>query len=126
MKLLVSIEYWTNWGEDLVLCLGGKRYPLCYVADGLWEGELPEVDPAQAQEYCYEVVREGKTVREEWKKHSLVLPEGLEPAVLTVHDKWNERPEDAPFYSAAFTDAIFGRPASKMKKAPKGTSKAHR
>ena len=122
MKLNVSIEYWTNWGEEIVLCLGDKRYPLAYVADGLWEGEIARFNPEKAAEYCYEVVCDGRTVRSEWKKHSLVLPEGVEPKVLTLHDKWNDRPEDAPFYSSAFTNAIFGRPASKMKKAPKGAN----
>ena len=122
MTLNISIEYWTNWGEQIVLCLGGKRYPLSYVADGLWEGEIARFNPETAAEYSYEVVSDGRTVRTEWKKHSLVLPEGVEPKVLTVHDKWNERPEDAPFYSSAFTNAIFGRPASKMKKAPKGAN----
>ena len=122
MKLNISIEYWTNWGEQIVLCLGGKRYPLAYVADGLWEGEIARFNPANAEEYSYEVVCDGRTVRTEWKKHSLVLPEGVEPKVLTVHDRWNDRPEDAPFYSSAFTNAIFGRPASKMKKATKGAN----
>ena len=122
MKLNISIEYWTNWGEQIVLCLGGKRYPLAYVADGLWEGEIARFNPANAEEYSYEVVCDGRTVRTEWKKHSLVLPEGVEPKVLTVHDRWNDRPEDAPFYSSAFTKAIFGRPASKVKKAPKGAN----
>ena len=122
MKLNISIEYWTNWGEQIVLCLGGKRYPLAYVADGLWEGEIARFNPANAEEYSYEVVCDGRTVRTEWKKHSLVLPEGVEPKVLTVHDRWNDRPEDAPFYSSAFTNAIFGRPASKVKKAPKGAN----
>ena len=122
MKLNISIEYWTNWGEQIVLCLGGKRYPLAYVADGLWEGEIARFNPANAEEYSYEVVCDGRTVRTEWKKHSLVLPEGVEPKVLTVNDRWNDRPEDAPFYSSAFTKAIFGRPASKVKKAPKGAN----
>ena len=122
MTLNISIEYWTNWGEQIVLCLGGKRYPLSYVAEGLWEGEIARFKAESAAEYSYEVVCDGRTVRTEWKKHSLVLPEGVEPKVLTVHDRWNDRPEDAPFYSAAFTNAIFGRPASKIKKAPKGAN----
>ncbi len=38
MTLNISIEYRTNWGEEIVLCLAGKRYPLTYVAEGLWKG----------------------------------------------------------------------------------------
>ena len=40
MKLNFSIEYKTAWGEEIVLCLDGKRHRLEYVADGLWQGEV--------------------------------------------------------------------------------------
>ena len=122
MKLSISIEYRTNWGEEIVLCLGGKRYPLTYVAEGIWKGEIARFNPEKATEYSYEVVRDGMTVRTEWRKHSLVLPEGAQPKVVNVYDKWNDRPEDSPFYSSAFTDAIFGRKAVKAAKAPKGAN----
>ena len=122
MKLNVSIEYRTNWGEEIVLCLGGKRYPLAYTSEGLWEGTVARVALEKTSEYGYEVVRDGQTVRTEWKKHILVLPEGAEPKILTVYDRWIDRPEDSPFYSSAFTNAIFGRPAEKAKKAPKGAN----
>lgn len=122
MTLHISIEYKTSWGEELVLCLGGKRYPLAYVADGLWQGEVARLNPENAAEYGYEVVREGRTVRTEWKKHQLVLPEGIAPKEVTVADRWIDRPSDSPFYSSAFTKAIFGRKAEKAKKAPKGAN----
>ena len=125
MKLNVSIEYWTSWGEEVVLRLGNKSYPLSYAADGLWEGETADLKSGSV-EYGYEIVCDGRTVRTEWKKHSLVLPEGVDAKVITVHDKWNERPEDAPFYSSAFTNAIFGRPAAKAKKAGVSTTEAGR
>lgn len=122
MTLHISIEYKTNWGEELVLCLGGKRYPLAYIADGLWQGEVTRFNPEKASEYGYEVVRDGATVRKEWKKHILTLPEGVSPKDLTVIDRWNDRPYDSPFYSSAFTNAIFGRKGEKAKKAPKGAN----
>ena len=122
MKLNISIEYKTNWGEEVVLCLGGKRYPLSYTSDGIWEGEIARLNVGKAAEYCYEIVRDGQTVRTEWKKHSLILPEGVAAKTVTVYDRWNDRPADAPFYSSAFTNAIFGRPAAKAAKAPKGTN----
>ena len=109
MKLQISIEYKTAWGEELVLCLGGKRHALRYEADGLWKGEIARFNPEKASEYSYEVVRDGKTVRKEWKGHCVTLPEGVEPKVLEIVDRWNDRPADAPFYTAAFTQAIFGR-----------------
>ncbi len=122
MTLHISIEYKTSWGEEIVLCLGGKRYPLAYVADGLWKGEVARFNPAKTSEYSYEVVRDGAVVRTEWKKHMLVLPEGIGPEELTVSDRWIDRPADSPFYSSAFTNAIFGRKAEKAKKAPKGAN----
>lgn len=118
MKLILSIEYRTNWGEEVVLCLGGKRHSLSYVAEGIWTGEIARFNPEKAADYCYEVVRDGVTVRKEWKKHSFALPEGAKPKVVRLYDKWNDRPADSPFYSSAFTNAIFGRPAEKSAKQP--------
>ena len=109
MKLNVNIEYRTSWGESLVLCMAGKRYPLSYVGEGLWEVEIARITIKSAVEYSYEVVRDGQTIRTEWKKHLLALPEGAAPKVVSVNDRWNDRPADAPFYSSAFTKAIFGR-----------------
>ena len=109
MKLQISIEYKTAWGEELVLCLGGKRYPLTYVEDGQWSVEIPRVNPDKVSEYSYEVVSDGVTVRTEWKKHVLEMPEGKEPKVLVIADRWLARTADAPFYSSAFTGAIFAR-----------------
>ena len=115
MKLNLSIEYKTSWGEELVLCLDGRRHALTYVADGLWKGEIARFNPAKSSEYSYEVVRDGVTVRTEWKKHVLAVDEGLAVKELTVNDRWNDRPEDAPFWSSAFTNAIFGRKKSSSK-----------
>ena len=109
MKLQISIEYKTAWGEELVLCLGGKRYPMTYVADGLWTVEVARFNPAKAAEYTYEVVSAGSTVRTEWKTHELAIPEAVKVQTLEIVDRWIDRPADAPFYSSAFTDAIFGR-----------------
>ena len=109
MKLQISIEYKTSWGEELVLCLGGKRYPLTYVEDAQWRVEIPRVNPDKVSEYSYEVVYDEVTVRTEWKKHVLEMPEGKEPKVLVIADRWLARTADAPFYSSAFTGAIFAR-----------------
>ena len=114
MKLLISIEYKTSWGEELVLCLGGKRHPMYYAADGLWKLELPRFNGAQPVEYKYEVVRDGATVRAEWGVHTLDL-KGTSAKTLIVCDRWQDRPTDAPFYSSAFTKGIFRRMESKAK-----------
>ncbi|MBE6236926.1 MAG: 4-alpha-glucanotransferase [Bacteroidales bacterium] len=115
MKLNVNIEYRTSWGEELVLCIGGKRYPLSYCEGGLWTAEIARITLKKETEYSYEVIRDGQTVRSEWKKHLLVLPEGTATKVVEIKDRWNDRPADAPFYSTAFTKAIFGRNAGEAK-----------
>ena len=71
MKLQISIEYKTAWGEELVLCLGGKRHALKYEADGMWKGEIARFNPEKVSEYSYEVVRDGKPIRTEWKGHQI-------------------------------------------------------
>ena len=119
MNINFNIEYRTSWGEQIVLCVGGKRYPMSYVAEGIWQGEVARLNPAKVSEYAYEVVRDGVTVRTEWKKHVLVLPEDTKAKVVNVYDRWIDRPEDAPFYSSAFTDAIFGRKGQKASTAKK-------
>ena len=111
MKLNVNIEYRTSWGESLELCIGGKRYPLSYAGEGVWETEIAKINLKKQTEYSYEVMREGRTVRTEWKKHLLALPEGAAPKSVSINDMWIDRPADAPFYSSAFTKAIFGRAA---------------
>ena len=114
MKLTISIEYKTSWGEELVLCLGSKRHPMSYTADGLWKLELSRFNADQLVEYSYEVVRNGVTVRSEWGKHSLSL-KAVSAKSLVVVDRWQDRPADAPFYSSAFTKGIFRRDESKAK-----------
>ena len=117
MNLKVSIEYKTAWGEEIVLCLGGKRYPLTYVTDGIWEGEVSRLSASKTYEYSYEVVRDGQTVRKEWKGHQLAAMKVQAPEVVTIYDVWHDRPADSPFYSSAFTNAIFGRETSPVKAA---------
>ena len=116
MKLLVTIDYNTAWGEELVFCAGGKRYPMAYTGEGQWSLELPRFNPEKVTEYGYEVVCDGKTVRTEWRKHLLVLPEDSAAKTIVLNDRWNARPDDASFYSSAFTNAIFGRSAEKKTK----------
>ena len=124
MKLNVNIEYRTSWGEELVLCIGGKRYPLSYAGDGMWQAEIARLTLKKDMEYSYEVVRDGNTIRSEWKKHLFVLPEASAAKTVTLNDMWNERPADAPFYSSAFTKAIFGR-HNEARRKPSGKKDAN-
>ena len=118
MTLKFSIDYKTSWGESLVLCLGGKKVPMTYINEGLWGCEVSAKDTSALALYHYEVVRDGASVRKEWKNHSLPVFSGAE--TIVVNDRWHDRPADSPFWSSAFTGAIFGRKPSKAAKAPKG------
>ena len=120
MTLKFSIDYKTSWGESLVLCLGGKKVPMTYINEGLWGCEVSAKDTSALALYHYEVVRDGASVRKEWKNHSLPVFSGAE--TIVVNDRWHDRPADSPFWSSAFTGAIFGRKPSKAAKAPKGAN----
>lgn len=109
MILKLTVEYLTSWGEELVLRIGKKTYPMSYIEDGLWGIEVKRFDPAKANEYRYELHRDGRCVRKEWRAHTISLSKVSNPKVLSIEDRWNDRPEDAPFYSSAFTKGIFGR-----------------
>ena len=117
MKLLANIEYRTSWGESLCLCIGTRKYPMSYAGDGVWEVEIEKIALKDGAEYSYEVIRDAQPVRSEWKKHRLVLPQGPAPKTVSVNDMWIDRPADAPFYSSAFTKAIFSRGEGKKPKA---------
>ena len=116
MDLKLSIEYRTAWGESLEICIGGKCIPLNYNAGGIWTGEVKNVH--DGEEYCYHVVRDSSVIREEWRAHRLVLPTAS-VETLVLSDSWNDRPEDAPFYSSAFVNGIFGRKAKSPRKISK-------
>ncbi len=45
MKLIVTIEYRTRWGEELVCCLGDRRIRMTYASDGIWQGEAARFNP---------------------------------------------------------------------------------
>ena len=122
MILDFSIEYKTSWGESLMLCLsGGRRLPMTYVDAGLWRCQVENAKAAELDGYHYEVVKDGSAVRKEWKGHSFSVA-FADAQVVTVNDRWNDRPADSPFWSSAFTGSIFSRKAGKPAKLPKGAN----
>lgn len=110
MKLLISIEYRTRWGEQLVLRLGKRRIALQYADGGIWTATVDRYTQAEPTEYRYEIERDGATVRTEWRPHTLRLPDNPAVRTLRIRDRWHEMPADTPFYASAFTRGIFGRP----------------
>ncbi len=115
MTIQFSLKYRTVWGEQIILRIGKRSFGMRYTRDGMWETSLSAYEIRKGQKYTYEVNRDGKTVRTEWRTHSLRLPEGVRDAV--IRDRWIDRPANSTFWSSAFKDVIFGREPADPKEA---------
>ncbi len=115
MKLEITLEYFTRPGEDLFIILAdGGEIPMEYESAGRWSASLEVPDGADALEYSFELRRGGQRVRREWKGRVVTFPDvsrGAEsaPAIkeYVVRDRWQDRPEDSPFWTDAFRKVIF-------------------
>ena len=64
MKVKVSIEYFTSFGESICMVLGnGNSVPMQYVLEGIWMGETTVPSSARSLDYTFEVRRNGKARR---------------------------------------------------------------
>ena len=102
-----SIEYFTTWGESMILKAGKKSYAMEYTGGGIWRTALTAAQIRGVSGYTYELVSDGLTVRTEWRTHILNLPDGARQ--VTVCDRWIDRPADSALWSAAFRDVILKR-----------------
>ncbi len=109
MNLIISLEYNTVWGESLVLCLGKREIPMTCDGFGRWTAKVSRVSPEALNRYGFKLVRRDGGVRREWRHHSLNLVGVASSTSIIVRDRWQDAPEDAPFYSSAFTKGIFSR-----------------
>ena len=105
MEVVFEIDYRTVWGEGLVWNDGRRRVAMTCGDGGRWHCRLEL--PAGEIRYGYEVEREGRVVRREWRSRRLTLTSDVQR--WHICDRWSERPADAPFYSSAFTEGIFAR-----------------
>lgn len=116
MKLRFSIEYKTEWKEELRLVLtkvmaeGGlrqKEYQL-ETYDGVqWECEVSFPSQGVSSiEYKYALYRDDELVWTEWEvaPHKVIFDGTTDSYTLT--DKWRPIPEDLPLYSSAFTECV--------------------
>ena len=108
MNIRITIQYHTHPGESLVLRIGKKRYPMDPAYASIWQKELTGRSLRDGDTYSFEVEKEGKTVRREWRAHRYVAPAGTQS--LIIRDRWTDRPANSTFYAAAFSDVIFRRP----------------
>lgn len=92
MKLLISIEYRTRWGEQLVMRIGKRRIALQYADGGVWTGAIERYTQSEDTEYRYEIERDGACIRSEWRPHTLRLPAREGVRTLRIRDRWQEMP----------------------------------
>ncbi len=109
MTITISLSYNTVWGENIVLQIGKKEVPMRCNGLGRWSATLQNVRPEALQHYNFKLIRRDGTIRHEWRHHSLPLSGVASSTSITICERWQDAPEDAPFYSSAFTKGIFSR-----------------
>ena len=107
MTVNIQIQYQTAWGESLRLKIGKRHIPMEYSFGGMWQIMLTSRDIKNGDKYGFELVRDGKVIRTEWRKHQLTV---TGKSLVIIRDRWISRPENSAFYSSAFSDVIFRRP----------------
>ena len=128
MNLIFTIEYYTRRGECPMLCLEGRRMVMRSADGRLWQTEIAseELCPGgmlpPKTEYRYEIETDGAVTRCEWRGHELRLPTGESCDAVRLCDRWQPIPDDASFYSSAFTQAIFARPNVEAPVEPQGAN----
>ena len=118
MLFRFSIEYHTEWGEELRLQTNGKEYQMSTLDGIIWTLDLEESFKPGLFTYNYALYRNGQFVWREWEigSHSLYIPQDpkskkskkRQNASLTyfVEDNWRPIPSNLPLYSCAYTDVV--------------------
>jgi len=117
MNIHFFIDYYTVFGEELVLNLLGQdangdrkvsKYRMKAEGEGRWKCDIRhEFQSGSFIDYYYAVEREGKEERHEWlvAMHRLEF-NSVKGINYNVYDHWIDAPEDSYLYSSAFTDCI--------------------
>ena len=109
MTINIQLHYRTAWGESVQLRLGKRRIPMESSLGGLWQIMLTGRDIHDGDRFTFEIVREGKVVKREWREHTFVYH--TPGKNIIVRSRWMDRPSNSAFYSSAFSDVIFRRPS---------------
>jgi 4-alpha-glucanotransferase len=75
---------------------------------GLWQIMLTGRDIHNGEVFNFELVRDGKVVKREWRHHVFIAP--VSQKNIIVRSYWKARPDNSAFYASAFSDVIFRRP----------------
>ncbi len=117
MKIRFSIDYGTEWGEDIRVQLTKvtkdgikktfKECPLETYDGHLWEGEVTfQSTGVEAIEYKYAMYRENELVWTEWEvaPHKVTFDGVTNNYILS--DSWRPIPDELPLYSSAYTECV--------------------
>jgi len=117
MKIHFTIEYHTNWGEDIRIRLtkltsngerlNEKECPLETFDGKEWDGEITfSSSNVIGIEYKYALYKDNALVWTEWEvaPHRIIFSEKADSYI--VNDSWRPIPEDLPLFSSAFTECI--------------------
>ena len=117
MTFHFSLEYKTQWGEELRVIIQGKEYPLTTYDGTTWAAdiELKAKEIGDELTYKYAVYRDGKLLWTEWEvaPHSLRLTGNVSNKRVNdnarnfiLADFWRPIPESLPLFSSPFTDSV--------------------
>ena len=96
MKATFKIRYNTEWGEDLFLVAGDRKYPMKWGEGAIWSVSVPDFPVQDLEDYTYEVMRRACIERTEWRHHSRKVPKKSVEALF--NDSWIECPvKGCPF-----------------------------
>ena len=108
MKAFFRIQYKTEWGQNLFLVAGDRKYPLEWGEGSVWSAAIPDIKPEDLSDYTYVVMRDGCIERTEWRHHSRKVPkksvEGL------FNDSWIDCPVKGCPFPREHQAAMFDRP----------------
>lgn len=118
MNAHFSIEYKTQWGEELRIIIAGEEHPLATFDGVLWEADVPIDTGRLASDrltYHYALYREGQLVWEEWQRAPHFLQVKTNQLRRTtkdsdqdfiVSDAWRPIPDNLPLFTSAYTQCV--------------------
>jgi len=116
MKFQFSIEYRTQWGEELRIHIDNQEFKMLTNDGNRWTCNL-QLSPSKKDrlDYYYLLYRDGSLVWREWETspHTIYIKsllKTLKPTftqrVFVVDDYWRPIPDNLPLFSSAFTDIM--------------------
>ncbi len=117
MKLTLNVGYRTNWGEALFIIgnianLGSNNInaaqPMRLEGAENWVIDVEVPNDITSFEYSYLVKKSDGSVKREWgAPHKFTRGNGVDH-IMEI-DRWQDMPNNKPFFSSAFVDCINNR-----------------